>query len=213
MQISGLPASNTLNLTDVFAKDTSGTTTEKINAQNLAAGIGVLGGLTSIKATGTTNTTGAAITTDNPYFYLNGVLVKALTNIASGATFTNGTNYEVVTAGGLNSLNNIGNNYYNSVYADGLSGDLSLTVPNGTYMIVFGGVTQSSETTCTLAFNNANAWEDGFLSIVTPPNPNANFTSTERTILRTFTASSNTITVSYSTNWYRVYMMAIRIKA
>lgn len=103
MQINELPNSSALNATDVFAKDTSGTTTEKINAQNLAAGIGVLGGLTSISATGTTNTTGAAITAGT-YFYLNGELVQALTNIASGATFTNGTNYDDVTAGGLNSI-------------------------------------------------------------------------------------------------------------
>lgn len=60
--------------------------------------------LTSIIATGTTNTTGATITVGT-YFYLNGTLVQALTYIASGATFTSGTNYEVVTAGGLNSIN------------------------------------------------------------------------------------------------------------
>ena len=61
--------------------------------------------LTSIIATGTTNTTGATITAGT-YFYLNGTLVQAKTDIASGATFTNGTNYEAVTAGALNSINN-----------------------------------------------------------------------------------------------------------
>lgn len=113
MQISGLPSSSTLNATDVFAKDTSGTTTEKINAQNLAAGIGVLGGLTSIIATGTTNTTGATIA-KGTYFYLNGTLVQAKADIASGATFTSGTNYEVVTAGGLNAI--VGTNSINDYF-------------------------------------------------------------------------------------------------
>lgn len=59
--------------------------------------------LTSIKATGSTNNTGATIL-NGTYFYLNGVLVRAKTDIASGATFTLNTNYEVVTAGGLNAL-------------------------------------------------------------------------------------------------------------
>lgn len=59
--------------------------------------------LASIQATGTTNTTGATITAGT-YFYLNGVLVQAITDIGSGATFTSGTNYETITAGGLNAL-------------------------------------------------------------------------------------------------------------
>lgn len=57
--------------------------------------------LASIHATGSTNTTGATITAGT-YFYLDGVLVKALADIASGAMFTSGTNYSVVTAGALN---------------------------------------------------------------------------------------------------------------
>lgn len=114
---SGLTANDEIPIWDAEA---TGEPTKKIVAQNLAAGIGVLGGfaseselsefapksdLTSIIATGTTNTTGATITAGT-YFYLNGTLVRALTDIASGATFTSGTNYEAVTAGGLNSLFN-----------------------------------------------------------------------------------------------------------
>lgn len=60
--------------------------------------------LTSIKATGTTNATGSTIKSGT-FFYLNGTLCKAKSDIANGATFTLNTNYEVVTAGGLNSLN------------------------------------------------------------------------------------------------------------
>ena len=60
--------------------------------------------LTSIIATGTTNATGATIA-KGKYFYLNGALVQAKADIASGATFTSGTNYAAVTAGGLNNIN------------------------------------------------------------------------------------------------------------
>lgn len=59
--------------------------------------------LSSISITGTTNNTGSTITLGK-YFYLNETLVKAKTDIANGATFTLNTNYEVVTAGGLNDL-------------------------------------------------------------------------------------------------------------
>lgn len=54
--------------------------------------------LTNLDLTGTTNTTGSTIASGT-YFYLNGTLVRAKTAIASGATFTSGTNYEVVTVG------------------------------------------------------------------------------------------------------------------
>lgn len=59
--------------------------------------------LTNLDLTGTTNTTGSTISSGT-FFYLNGVLVRAKTAIASGATFTLNTNYEVVTVGGLNEL-------------------------------------------------------------------------------------------------------------
>ena len=59
--------------------------------------------LTSIIATGSTNATGSTIT-NGKYFYLNGTLVRAKADIASGATFTLNTNYEPVTAGSLNEL-------------------------------------------------------------------------------------------------------------
>lgn len=60
--------------------------------------------LTSIKVVGSTNATGSTIT-KGTYFYLNGKLCQAKSDIANGATFTLNTNYEEVTAGGLNSLN------------------------------------------------------------------------------------------------------------
>ena len=49
--------------------------------------------LTSIIATGSTNTTGAQILTGS-YFYLNGVFCRALVDIAVNSTFTKNTNYK-----------------------------------------------------------------------------------------------------------------------
>ena len=65
--------------------------------------IGEATGLASINTKGATNTTGATITAGT-YFYLDGVLVRAKTNIANGASYTLNTNYEVVTAGALNDI-------------------------------------------------------------------------------------------------------------
>ena len=68
--------------------------------------------LTSVSVTGTTNTSGSTIT-KGKYFYLNGTLCKALSDIASNATFTKNTNYEEVTAGALNALAIISSTYQN----------------------------------------------------------------------------------------------------
>lgn len=60
--------------------------------------------LTNISITGTTNNTGSTISSGT-FFYKDGDLAQAKTSIANGATLTLNTNYELVTAGGLNNLN------------------------------------------------------------------------------------------------------------
>ena len=71
--------------------------------------------LTSLNLTGTTNATGSQINAGT-YFYLNGSLVKANADIANGATFTSGTNYEAVTVcEEITTLNNsVANVAYNA---------------------------------------------------------------------------------------------------
>lgn len=59
--------------------------------------------LASISITGTTNNTGATIAIGT-YFYLNGQIVKAKTDISNNATLTLNTNYEAVSIGALNQL-------------------------------------------------------------------------------------------------------------
>ncbi len=59
--------------------------------------------IASIHAYGTTNGTGAMIQSGT-YFYLNGSLSQAKTDIPVNAAFTSGTNYRLITAGGMNVL-------------------------------------------------------------------------------------------------------------
>ena len=108
-----------------------------ISTYNLSApNVPIKSDLTSISATGTTNTTGATIA-NGTFFYLNGTLVRAKTDIANGASFT-GANYETATAGGLNSLNSpymipimITSSNYGSIYA--VARDTSLST--GVYIL------------------------------------------------------------------------------
>ena len=82
--------------------------------------------LTDIFESGTTASRAISAGT---YFYLNGVLVRAIATIASGATFTLNTNYEVVTAGALNDLKKPSfRKVYdgNATYTAGLSANISL---------------------------------------------------------------------------------------
>lgn len=96
--------------TDVTNKPSINSVT--LSGNKTAADLGLVNNtdLTDIIATGPTNATGNTITS-GLYFYLDGVLCKAKSDIANGATFTLNTNYEVVTAGGLNSLNSALTNY------------------------------------------------------------------------------------------------------
>lgn len=73
--------------------------------------------------TGSTNNTGSTISAGT-FFYLNGSLVRAKSNIANGATLTANTNYETITAGGLNKLNDDYDNLngtVTTVTADGIT--------------------------------------------------------------------------------------------
>ena len=94
--------------------------------------------LTSISETGSTASQAISAGT---YFYLNGSLVRAKTNIASGATFTANTNYESVTAGALNANKDTGwqtittnvryRNIGSAVYVD-ISGSYTITTDGWT---------------------------------------------------------------------------------
>jgi len=87
--------------------------------------------LTSIHITGSTNNTGSTITSGT-FFYLNSSLVRATDDIANGATLTSGTNYDSVTAGGLNNLVSDLSNKMDKANPTG-TGSLSLNRLSGSY--------------------------------------------------------------------------------
>ena len=74
------------------------------------------------------------------YFYLDGDLARAKELINENATFTLGTNYEKVTAGGLNSLNNKIDGFVSTYVIVGTTdntGDFGFALPdNGRPLIV-----------------------------------------------------------------------------
>lgn len=86
--------------------------------------------ITNISITGTTNNTGSNIPAGT-LFYLNGTLCKALTDIASGATFTEGTNYIETTVNSLTGFSKI-----ETLYSDG-NGTVAIFYndPNGIKML------------------------------------------------------------------------------
>lgn len=88
--------------------------------------------------TGSTNTTGATIA-KGTYFYLNGVLVRAKEAIQNGSNYTSGTNYETVTAGGLN---NVTRKTYTANITSSSDGTFDTTIP--TTAGLMGGYCSSS---------------------------------------------------------------------
>lgn len=104
----------------------------------------------SINIIGTTNTTGATIS-KGTYFYLNGTLVKAKSDIAANTTFTLNTNYKVVTAGGLNDLSTVMDGIIHAMYLTrtgnvGANTKLKLKNPqNEQIYLVFGCISNTSQ--------------------------------------------------------------------
>lgn len=101
--------------TEIEFKNAPEHKTTPLNASNLAhieGGISdaftdiraVEDALAPINLDNGTNNTGSTIKAGT-YFYVSGVICKAITDIANGATLTSGTNYETVTVGALNELN------------------------------------------------------------------------------------------------------------
>lgn len=153
-RIFELPEANTLNPGDKIAIDKSGNTEAKcIDASiildqftDLTNNKANKSDLTSISITGSKNNTGSTITSGS-FFYKDGTLVRAKTDIANNATLTLNTNYEIVTAGGLNALNNALTSIESSKWKFGTQVNLSLynhygnlfEIPQDGYIQVYGG--------------------------------------------------------------------------
>lgn len=139
---------NAISAEDVeYDNTTSGLTATDVQdaVDELADGKAAKADLSSIQATGTTNTTGAVIPA-GAYFYLNGVYHRAKTQIDINAAFTPGTNCEQTT---------VGDEFENLYTIDGTSVSatantdttISITAPSGYRYGVFSGFSASSDYT------------------------------------------------------------------
>lgn len=99
-RIYELTEASTVGSSDVLALDSQNmAATKKVKVKTITDPLSNKNDISSLTLTGSTNTTGGTIETGR-YFYLDGDLVIAKTNIAAGATFTPGTNYVLATVGG-----------------------------------------------------------------------------------------------------------------
>ena len=116
--------------------------------------------LTSISESGATASQAISIGT---YFYLNGTLCKAKTDIANGATFTEGTNYTVVN-GGLNDLKEYTNKVVDLTLTSGTSrftlSSYQATVHEDlAYISAYGVTTNTIDTTNPLLVSSGATFE------------------------------------------------------
>lgn len=132
--------------------------------------------LTSISESGTTASQAISA---GKFFYLNGTLVRAKTAIASGATFTLNTNYEVVTAGALNELNSALTMKQLKV-SDGvtISANSATTVSNNNLVgKILVGYALYSVASYNLAVTQCMIDQDGRLTLTIKNNGNAQITT------------------------------------
>ena len=147
-------------------------TPDALHTSNLitsAAVAGVQGSIASINITGTANNTGATIAAET-FFYLNGALVVAKADIANGATLTEGTNYEAVTAGGLNALQSKISTIPKFIYKS-TSGSVTYTldIGNCNYVLIYkfssSGYVTATVSCGTETINIPNNAQSGFFKI------------------------------------------------
>lgn len=142
--------------------------------------------LTSIQATGTTNTTGAAIPA-GACFYLNGVLHRAKTQIDQNATFTVNTNCEQTTVGDEIQKK--------AVFSTTSSSPAVLSFGPNTRAIIFA--------------TSTNAGGRGIYSMSTNTSSTASVSALVPGNAITMTSSGSSITVSSSANIvYEILMLA-----
>lgn len=154
--------------------DSTPDATHTSNLITSAAVAGVQSDIASINITGTTNDTGATLRLGE-FFYLNGTLCRVISEIADGATLTENTNYEVVTAGGLNELRV-------DVRAVGANSSITLNVPYLSAALIATARSNTSQSS---------------LSFVTATEVSPIVSSAYITL----SLSSNTLTISNSTGY------------
>lgn len=121
--------------------------------------------LTNISITGSTNNTGSTITSGS-FFYKDGTLVMAKTDIANNATLTLNTNYEIVTAGGLNALNDaLILDYDNKVLLNNILNGVNKTYRTPKRGVVkIACVSNGTESKCDISINHSDIDERMYIS-------------------------------------------------
>lgn len=109
----------------------------------------------------------------------------------------------------------IGSIYQNSVLPSGsassVAGTLTVAVPAGSYLVIFGGHTQARNKTVYMHISETYAiWQKESLAVTLPDVSGAAFHCGEQSTFKTYN-SATTITLTYSESWYFVYIMAIRL--
>lgn len=102
--------------------------------------------------------------------------------------------------------------YSNSKFTDNAVGSISIEIPKGKYLILFGGTTQSSEKIIKMKIGEGAPWSHEYIQIYTPINGTAQTYSASRAAIKTFsTSNTNTVTLSYEENWYWAGIMATKL--
>jgi len=91
------------------------------------------------------------------------------------------------------------------------AGDLIFTVPAGTYIITFGGISRDSEKVIQANVNGGNPWQPGYLSTYVPWNSAGTMFSMYKSYPLTVSESTQ-LTMHYTDYWYHTEFSAVRIK-
>ena len=110
-------------------------------------------------------------------------------------------------------MGNIAKRYSNSKYCQTNEGTLTVaTVPAGTYLITVHGKTQSSQKIIwAYVDNNSNVYDDGYGKFITPINNASDVLSYSFSFVKTFSESTSLV-VTYSSNWYKMSAIAVRVQ-
>ena len=106
----------------------------------------------------------------------------------------------------------IAKTYNTSKYCSDTEGTLTLDVPAGIYLIHFIGKTQTHDQFISMSVDGAPAWEAGYGGMYIGTNPGNNVITAVSSVIAKAYATAHTIELSYSANWYKVTLFAIRIQ-
>lgn len=140
----------------------------------------------------------------NAYFYAYNKEIAGIGNIA----LSNGA----ITSTWFVTESKTGTEYSSSGAVDATqAGTREITCPAGTYIVTFGGQSQSKNTACNMNINGASPWHRSYIGLVTPDNTGSNMCSAYKTVRYELSVQTK-LTLNYTAGWYFAEISAIRIK-